>query len=234
MIVSERYTRNLGSFSETELANIRKKSVCVVGCGGLGGFVADSLARFGVGRLTLIDGDVFCSSNLNRQLFSTKKNLGQNKALATADALHIINSEVAVTAHPLMLNAENAPSLLAGHDVIIDCLDSIAARRMLGFACENLKVLLVHGAISGLYGQVACIYPGNGLMNVIYPVSSTQEPDNVLGNPIFAPQLIAAMQSCEAVMHLAGRESTLYNRILYVNMVDHDYRIVQLMNADLS
>lgn len=232
MGISERYTRNLGSFSEAEQIDIHKKSACVVGCGGLGGFVADSLARFGVGKLTLIDGDAFCPSNLNRQLFSTEQNLGVNKALATADALRIINSEVAVTAHPVMLNAENAPSLLAGHDVIVDCLDSVAARRILGLACEELKVLLVHGAISGLYGQVASIYPGHGLMDIIYPISQSREPDNTLGNPIFAPQLIASIQSCEAVTHLAGRKSTLCNRILYVNMVDHDYKIVQLANTD--
>lgn len=231
MGVSDRYTRNLGSFTEAELASVREKSACVIGCGGLGGFVADSLARFGVGKLTLIDGDAFCPSNLNRQLFSTEQNLGINKALATADALRIINSEVLVTAHPLMLDAENAPSLLTGHDVIVDCLDSIAARRMLGSVCEELNMLLVHGAISGLYGQVASICPGNGLMERIYPVSSVQEPESALGNPIFAPQLIAAIQSCEAVMHLAGRKPTLCNRILYVNMIDHEYNIVQLANG---
>jgi len=84
IILAERYRNNLGTFSPEELSGIMEKSACIVGLGGLGGHACQTLARFGIGSLTLIDGDVFEESNLNRQVFSTEDNLGVNKALAAA------------------------------------------------------------------------------------------------------------------------------------------------------
>ena len=230
MGISERYHRNLGVFAEEELALVRAKSACVVGCGGLGGYVSVDLARFGVGKLTLIDGDNFCASNLNRQLFSTELNLGQNKAVIAMEELKNINSEVTVTAHQVMLDKENAPELLKGHDIIIDCLDNIATRRILAKTCAVLEIPLVHGAVSGLYGQVACIYPEDGLMDILYPSGYKDSLYKTAGNPIFVPQLIASIQSCEAVKLLAGRQSDLRSRVLYADMMEHDYEIVEFLS----
>lgn len=226
MSISKRYNRNLGAFTEEELIKVHEKSACIVGCGGLGGYVSVDLARFGVGRLTLIDGDNFCVGNLNRQLFSTELNLGQNKAIVAKEELQKINSEVAVTAHPVMLNEENALELLKNHDIIIDCLDNISTRRILAKACGVFEIPLIHGAISGLFGQVACIQAGDGLMDILYPAGYQDSMYKPQGNPIFAPQLIASIQSCEAVKLLAGRQSNLQSRVLYADMAEHDYEIV--------
>lgn len=118
----ERYCRNVNAFSWQEMETIRAKRVCIIGCGGLGGFVAQALARFGVGFLTLVDGDVFQESNLNRQLFATTQTLGQNKALAGQQALGIINPNISVKAEPVMLTSLNAGEILPNHDLVIDCL----------------------------------------------------------------------------------------------------------------
>ena len=75
----ERYLRNKKSITESQQDALSKCHVVVLGCGGLGGSVAESLARIGVGKLTLVDNDVFVLSNLNRQRFSTNKTIGQSK-----------------------------------------------------------------------------------------------------------------------------------------------------------
>ena len=68
-IVPERYARNMKSFSTKNQKTLLESRVIVVGTGGLGGTVSETLARIGVGQLTLVDGDRFEESNLNRQLF---------------------------------------------------------------------------------------------------------------------------------------------------------------------
>ena len=79
---SERYKRNIPAITKSDQESLKEKSVAVVGCGGLGGFVIEALARLGVGSLRLIDADSFSESNLNRQLYATEKNIGKSKAKA--------------------------------------------------------------------------------------------------------------------------------------------------------
>jgi tRNA A37 threonylcarbamoyladenosine dehydratase len=82
--MEERYFRNLGAISEEEIAALHTKRVCVIGCGGLGGYVIEFLSRIGIGTLTAVDGDCFVLSNLNRQLFN-EEHIGKNKALCAKD-----------------------------------------------------------------------------------------------------------------------------------------------------
>lgn len=227
MEISKRYISNLGAFSENEIERVREKSACVVGCGGLGGYVCGNLARFGIGRLTVIDGDSFSVGNLNRQQFATSQTLGVNKALACKEALAFINSDVYVTAHPSMLTGDNAASLLEGHDIVVDCLDSIKARRLLAESCEKLHIPLVHGAISGLYGQVSCIMPGDKTMEFLYP-SGAESGLAALGNPVFTPALVASIQSCEAIRVLAGKGPGLRGRVLYIDLNNYDFEAISV------
>lgn len=227
----ERYRCNTQTFSWEELELIRQKKVCIVGCGGLGGHVCQTLARFGVGALTLIDGDVFTESNLNRQVFSTTKTLKQNKANATKAALIDINPDVAVTAHPVMLSETNVCDLLRNHDLVVDCLDNIKTRFMVADACSDLNIPLIHGAIAGFYGHVANIFPGDGLLKLIYPDvnNSAKGLETALGNPPFTPQLVAALQCSEALKLLAGSRNVLRNAMLHIDMLENSYDLIELI-----
>lgn len=220
---SLRYARNRTSFSSEELALIAEKTVAVVGCGGLGGQVISSLARFGVGRLVIIDGDVFNESNLNRQRFATRRTLGKNKALATKRALKDINPEVEVVAYETMLTAENKLELLADCDLVVDCLDSIPARFLVAEAAAELKIPMVYGAIAGFVGQVAVVHPGDGLLELIYPQRGAVGIEKSLGNPAFIPQLVGALQVSEALKILAGREEIMAMTMLYLDLSDNSF-----------
>lgn len=87
-----RYLRNFDALTEEEFRALRAGRVLVVGCGGLGGHLIELLARLGVGSLTVVDGDVFEETNLNRQLLSTEALLGCSKAQAAADRVRAVNS----------------------------------------------------------------------------------------------------------------------------------------------
>lgn len=216
-----RFSRCMENFSAQQMDAIRQKRVCVVGCGSLGGHVAQSLARFGVGSLTLIDGEEFSPGNLHGQVFATADTLGQNKALATRAQLMRVNGEVALQAHCLMLTAENAGELLLGHHLVVDCLDNIPARFLLQSGCEVLGIPLVHGAVSGFYGQVANIFPRERLLNLLYPggEQSNCSAGQTVASPAFAPQAVAAFQCSEALKILAGRAEILRGAVLHVDLL---------------
>lgn len=224
--MENRYIHNLSSFSESELRRVRISHAAVIGCGGLGGYVINALARFGVGELTLIDGDAFSETNLNRQLFAAERTLGKNKAKIAAQVVIDVNSQIKVRAFEEMLTAQNAESLLIGADIAIDCLDNIASRRLLGRTCERLGIPIVHSAISGLSGQVSCIFPGDKVYDALYPEQT--DIVNAVGSPVFAPQLVASIQSCEVVRILAGREPQLRNSVLYVDLERYSFELVRL------
>ena len=223
-----RYERNTQAFSKEEVEAICGKSVCVIGCGGLGGYVAMSLARFGVGRLSLVDGDVFEVSNLNRQLFSTEMNLGKHKALEAKRILALVNSGVEVEAFAELLTEENAIRLLSGHDAAVDCLDNVASRLVLEDGCDAVGIPLVHGAIGGFYGQVACVFPGDAVLRSIYGANAEKPPANRAGNPPFTPQLVAAIQCSETLKLLAGRADVLRKKLLLIDLLRNTFHTVEL------
>ncbi len=101
-IFPECFERNFPSLSAPEQLRLFDSSVLVVGLGGLGGTLAPLLARVGVGRLLLADGDVFTPANLNRQWLATHQTLGESKARVAADHLHRDQSGPAGRSHPAL------------------------------------------------------------------------------------------------------------------------------------
>lgn len=221
-----RYNRNMPALSPEECALLRTKHVGVVGCGGLGGYVIESLARIGIGTLTVIDGDVFEPSNLNRQLLSEESLLGTSKAEAAAARVQRINSEVSVTAIQAFFTEENGTGLLKGCDLVIDALDNIPSRHLLANICGQMGLTLVHGAISGWHGQVTVIQPGSGVYDKLYPPRASNAPKK--GNPPFTPAVCASLQAAEAVKLLIGRPSSLIGKLLLI-----DLRSMEFMKIDI-
>ena len=224
----ERYSKNTNAFSKDEVLLVQKKSVCVVGCGGLGGYVIQTLARFGVLHLTIVDGDVFSISNLNRQLFCTEQNLGQKKAEAVKAGIAAINSQVLMTVYTEMLTEENGRRILSGHDLVIDCLDTPSARYILDLCCNQLHIPYIHGAIGGFHGQVSVVYPGDDTLANIYGHRDATGIEQILGCPSFMPQAVAAIQCAEAIKVLTGRGESLKNKLLYFDPLFNTFEIFSI------
>lgn len=109
------------------LERLQKAHVLVVGLGGVGSFAAEFLARSGVGRLTIVDGDVVDPTNRNRQLQALSSTHGQKKAWLMRDRILDINPECQVDAIDSFLDPEAMHQLLktAEVDFALDCIDSV-------------------------------------------------------------------------------------------------------------
>jgi len=230
--MTERYQRNQEIITQEQQTLLKKKKVAVVGCGGLGGFVIEELARLGIGHLVLIDGDKFEETNLNRQLFATEDNLGEHKAIATKIQLEIINSTIKITANPCFFNKNNGQTLLAGCDLVMDCMDSVVGRFDLAEICDIMKIPHVHGAIAGWRGQVGLIEPNKQLMRKIY--SSTQTPGKSFGSPIFTVAATASIQVVEAIKYLLGNEQGLRNKLLSADYLNYDFVVIDLTDGSTT
>jgi len=220
-LLPARYQRNRNMISREEQAILFHSSVAVLGCGGLGGYVIEELARLGVGRITAIDPDIFEEHNLNRQLLSTPATLGTPKVEAAVSRVAQVNPAVTVTPVKAAYSLDNGMVLLKGHDLVIDALDSIACRLELARSCTDLNIPLVHGSIAGWYGQVATQMPGDSTIQSIYRNwDSGKGIEQELGNPSFTPAVVASLQSAEACKILLGRGELLRNRHLSIDLLN--------------
>ena len=217
-----RYARNLGAITREEQDILLTKRVCIVGCGGLGGHLIEYITRIGIGSLTVIDGDRFDKTNLNRQLLSTEENLGLSKAVEAQKRISRINPATEVTALEQFLTAENAAALLKDHHLVLDALDSISHRLMLQRVCRELGIPLVHGAVEGWFGQVTTVLPGDNTLCRLYPGCTEETPPEKGASTLsFSPAFIASVQAAEAVKMLLGKEPSLRGKVLFANLL-HD------------
>jgi molybdopterin/thiamine biosynthesis adenylyltransferase len=220
-VVPWRYVRNVGTVGLEGQAKLLRSTVAVVGLGGLGGYVTEALARMGVGRLVLIDGDVFEEHNFNRQLLSSEAKLDMPKAEAAARRVAEINSAVEATACAVALTRENLPRLLEGADVVVDALDRLPIRLTLQEDVQALGVPLVHGSIAGFLGQVMTIFPGDPGLRGLYGGADElpeQGLEAQLGAPAATPMAVAAWEAQEVVKILTGCGEPLRNRLLVMDM----------------
>ena len=222
-----RYSRNKNLMSDDEIILLSQKKVCVLGLGGLGGYIVEMLSRIGVGSLTLVDGDVFDETNLNRQLFSSMNNLGSSKALEAEKRVRGINPLTKVIPVYEFIDSSNAMKIIANHDVIVDALDSIDLRKSIARACTELNLPLVHGAIAGWYGQVATIYPNDTTLDILYPKDIKRGIEKELGNPSFTPALVASIQVSEVIKLLLNRGDLLRNSFMMIDLYTNDIEVIK-------
>jgi molybdopterin-synthase adenylyltransferase len=223
-LLPARYQRNRRTISTSQQLTLFRSRVAVIGCGGLGGYVLEQLARLGVGTIVAVDPDVFEEHNLNRQLLATPATLGRAKVAAATARIAEINPAVTVIAHQTAYAPANGAELLRGADLVVDALDSISTRLDLADSCADLGLPLVHGAIGGWYGQVTTQYPGDDTLQQIY--RHWQEGKGVeqqLGNPAFTPAVVASIQTAEACKVLLGEGATLRQRKLVINLLDMEF-----------
>lgn len=143
-------------FQRTELLigdeamkRLSSKRVIIFGVGGVGSWCAESLIRSGIQQLTIVDSDVVCESNINRQLMATTKTIGQAKVDVLRERLLSINPNAEITALQQVFNEETAESFHMGiYDYVIDAIDSLKDKALLILmACkENVGFFSSMGA----------------------------------------------------------------------------------------
>ena len=146
----------LNQFSRTALLvgqgaieKLQASRVAVFGIGGVGGYVAEALARSGVGCFDLIDNDTVALTNLNRQIIATHDTIGQPKVQVMAERIHAINPEAVVHVHQCFFLPENAHEFdFAQYDYVVDAVDTVAAKIAIIMAAKaaNVPVISSMGA----------------------------------------------------------------------------------------
>lgn len=223
-----RYRKNYKTISLEEQDLLSKKRVLIVGCGGLGQYIASMLCRIGIGCITIIDPDKFDESNLNRQQYCFTQNIGKYKVTETKKYLNKINPLVEIIAVRSRFNNDNATDLIRNNDIVIDALDSIKDRLFLQNECKVNNVILVSGAIGGWYGQVIVIKPGDDTLSKIFTDVEQTGIEVELGNPSFTPVLIASIEVSETIKILLGKQYLESSIILYIDLLNLDFEKIQI------
>lgn len=212
------------SLDEKERLMLKNSRVCIVGCGGLGGYIAELLIRLGVGKIIAVDGDKFDESNLNRQILCTLDTIGKSKAEAVAQRAALIDYSVEVTAVTEFLNADNAEDILKDCDLVLDALDSIEARRTLHEACRKLEIPMVFGAIGPWHIQYGVVMPSSEMFSNIAS-SPDYHGETMLS---FVPAFCASCQVNEAVKLLTGNKSELMGKVCDVDLMTNEQIIFEI------
>jgi molybdopterin-synthase adenylyltransferase len=216
-ISPQRYCRNQQYLSLEDQVHLLESHVAVIGLGGLGGTVTEILCRVGIGTLTLVDGDNFDESNLNRQLLSSVENLGEKKAEVAANRVRQINPAVATFPVVEFLSESNSTDILQNTCAAVDCLDNIKDRFILEDACKVLSIPFISGAIGGTAGQVTTITPDSVGLEMVYGSRGKSRKRGIeaqLGTMVYSAVSIAALQCSEIVALATGKKPQLVNRML--------------------
>lgn len=147
----------LGSFSRTELLiggegmeKLKNATVAIFGVGGVGSYTAEALARCNIGKLVLIDDDVICLTNINRQIHATTKTVGRAKVDAMAERIKDINPKMDVVTYKKFYNSESAEELLSkDYDYVVDAIDTVSGKIDLVVRCIDMGVPIISSMGAG-------------------------------------------------------------------------------------
>jgi len=220
------YSRQM-VLKEVGLAGQRRlsgASVVVVGAGGLGCPVLSYLAGAGVGALHVVDGDRVEASNLHRQPLFAMSDVGRPKAEAAAAKLTALNPSIRIDAHVTRFTAENAASLVALGEVVVDCSDNFATKFLVNDAAVLAGKPAVMASIYQYEGQLQVARPdaGGSCLRCLWPEATR---DGMVGNCAEAgvlgpvPGLFGNLQAMEVLKLLLGLPGQLRDEILLVDLL---------------
>lgn len=179
------------------------------------------LAAAGVGTIGIADSDKVTVSNLQRQVLYATADIGRLKAEASAERISLLNPLIRVISYPVRLTLENAPELLAGYDIAVDCSDNFATRYLLSNATHHAGIPMVYGAVYQFMGQASVFnYKGGPSYSDLFPeemhlsLENQGDPPGVIGA---LPGIIGSVQACEVIKIITGAGEILSGRLLQVD-----------------
>ncbi len=134
------YNRTEILIGKEKLELIKNSKVCIFGVGGVGSYVAEALARAGVGNIFVVDKDVVDITNINRQIIAMHSTLGKDKVKVMKERINDINPEINVTSLKEDVNFDNIESIIEDFSphYIVDCVDNIDAKiAIIQYAFKN-------------------------------------------------------------------------------------------------
>ena len=211
---------------------LKAARVLCVGTGGLGSPLALYLAAAGVGTLGLVDFDVVDSSNLQRQIIHSTKDVGRKKVDSAQEKLNALNPSLKVVKHDTMLTSKNALEIFGQYDIVADGTDNFQTRYLVNDACVLLKKPNAYGSIFRFEGQASVFATEEGpCYRCLYPeppppglVPSCAE-GGVLG---ILPGIVGVIQATEVIKLILGKGEPLVGRLLLVDALTMRFRELKL------
>jgi adenylyltransferase/sulfurtransferase len=211
---------------------LKAARVLCVGTGGLGSPLSLYLTAAGIGTLGLVDFDVVDSSNLQRQIIHSTKDIGRKKLDSATEKLNALNPSVRIVKHETMLTSANAMEILKDYDIVADGTDNFPTRYLVNDACVLLGKPNVYGSIFRFEGQASvfateagpcyrCLYPE--------PPPSGLVPSCAEGGVLgIMPGLIGVIQATEVIKLILGKGESLIGRLLLVDAFTMRFRELKL------
>jgi molybdopterin/thiamine biosynthesis adenylyltransferase len=216
----ERQLPILGKKCQEKLKNSK---VLIAGVGGLGSSVADILTRNGIGELYLVDNDVVDETNIHRQTLYILKDVGKKKVDVAKEKLEKIGFPTIV--HPLFQKVER-DFLLPNVDIVVDCLDNAEGKILLSELSLKRSIPFVHAGINGYFGQILSL-KGRNLSDVLsFPKDSKKVPAILQ-----VVSLVSSIQSMEVVNILCDKTNNLFNKIMFIDLLNYDFEVVNVENV---
>lgn len=228
----DRYSRQiiLDEIGESGQEKLLESSVVIVGCGALGSVIANNLVRGGVGKVTMVDRDLVELSNLQRQMLFQELDVGKAKAVASAEKLAHINSDIEIIPMVEDVNYATIEGIITGADLVLDGTDNMETRFLINDACLKNSIPWIYGGAIGTYGMTMNIIPDSTpcLRCIVphLPDAGSMDTCDTYGVINSIPSIIASIQSTEAMRILIGKPYS--PDLLIWDIWDHSYRSMQI------
>lgn len=235
----ERYIRQIifPPLGEEGQRRLLDSSVVIVGCGALGSHIANTLTRAGVGHIKIVDRDYIELNNLQRQILFDEEDIerGLPKAIAAAEKLRKINSQVEIEPLVADVHPRNVEEIIKGMDLVLDGTDNFETRYLINDACVKHDTPWIYGGAVGSYGMTMNIIPHQTpclrcLFVQIPPPGSTPTCDTagILGA---VPALIGAIEANEALKLLTGKGRPNQG-LIHIDLWENTFEIFQVARQE--
>lgn len=194
--------------------------VLVIGAGGLGSPVLFYLAAAGIGTIGIVDFDVVSLSNLNRQILHTTADIDRPKTLSAMEKLSAIDPDINFIRHEGKLTEENITDILSDYDVIVDCVDNLDTRLMVGKYCAKLKKPLVEGGVDSFSGFVMSILPDTACFGCMNSATPPARKIPIIGA---CAGVGGSIEASECIKLLLGIGKPITNSILFYDLLSGDF-----------
>ena len=230
----ERYSRqmvlkNIGAFGQKK---ILKSKVIIVGSGGLGCPVADSLCRAGVGTVGIVDNDKVSISNIHRQSFFTTKDVGKLKVKVLKEKIKLINPETKTIIFKEKITKTNVKKIIKNFDIVVDGSDNFKTKFLLNEYSLRYKKILIVGAISKFDGHIFSFNFQSKKMPCLKCFYQSEISDEILNcesegilGPVAA--IVGNIQANEVLKKILKLNNNLDGAILIINLLTLNFRKVK-------
>ncbi len=235
----DRYVRQMTfpQLGEEGQRRLLSSAVAIIGTGGLGTHIADTLVRAGVGRIRLVDRDYVELSNLQRQMLFDEEDVagGLPKAEAAARKLGRINSQVQIEPLVVEVGPRNVETIVGGVDVVLDACDNFLTRYLINEACVKHDIPWVYGGAVASYGMTMTIVPHQTpCLRCVFPERPPSESAPTCATAGILASIVAIIASleCSEALKLLTRQGKLNEGLIHIDVWENSFEAFSVQRRD--